>query len=194
MSFKIKNRKKKTIDKRTTIDAKHKNIVKQFKDEQKKIPSLKKELNKLKISYNKLLKKDLKDLNDYEFKIKDELEDNIEILENKIKSLESSKEEKDYYLNTSSLLFDYYDTSLSNKIINKKNNKNKTNRTVMDWLNKNQSNTENRRQAVCDNYLALTDPNFVKSFEKHEKDSLICEKCQIEKKCLLITGTLHLKN
>ena len=33
MSFKIKNRKKKTVDKRTTIDAKHKNIVKQFKDE-----------------------------------------------------------------------------------------------------------------------------------------------------------------
>ena len=39
MSFKIKNRKKKTVDNRTTIDAKHNNIVKKFKEEKKQYPS-----------------------------------------------------------------------------------------------------------------------------------------------------------
>ena len=190
MSFKIKNRKKKSVDKRTTIDAKHNNMVKHFKDEKKKLPTLKKELVKVNSSYQKLMEKNLKDFCDIEFITKDELEDKMELLEEEIEELENSTKEKNYFLETSPLLFDYYDTSLSNKVSEPKSKKDKGNKTVMDWLNKNQSNTENRRRQVCDNYLSLTDPNFVKSFEKQEKNSSQCEKCGIEKTTHLSDGCM----
>ena len=54
MSFKIKNRKKKTVDRRTTIDAKHNNIIKEFKEKKKKLPLYKKELLKIRKEYDKL--------------------------------------------------------------------------------------------------------------------------------------------
>ena len=190
MSFKVKNRKKKTVDRRTTIDAKHKAIVKEFNESKKQLPSLKKELKKVKNSYDILNKKNLRDFSDEEFIKKDELEDKIEELEKKIDNLENSVEEKDYYLNTSALLFDYYDNSLSNKVLEEKGKKHKSNKTVMDWLNKNQAQTENVRRKVCDNYLALTDPNFVKSFDKNETQSSICEKCGIEKMTHLSEGCM----
>ena len=47
MSFKVKNRKKNNVDNRTTIDAKHNNKIKIFK-EKKKYHLFKRELNKLK--------------------------------------------------------------------------------------------------------------------------------------------------
>ena len=64
MSFKIKNRKKKSVDKRTTIDAKHNNMVRQFKDEKKKLPILKKDLIRYTNSYQKLMSKNLRDFSD----------------------------------------------------------------------------------------------------------------------------------
>ena len=125
MSFKIKNRKKKTVDNRTTIDAKHNSIVKKFKEEKKMFPNLKKDLSRTKKTYQKLMLKSLKEFSDEEFELKDELEDKIEMLESKIKDLQESKEEKQYYLDTSSLLFDYYNNSLSTKVVDEKCKKKK---------------------------------------------------------------------
>ena len=45
MSFKVKNRKKKTTDKRTTIDAKHNNKIKIFKEQKKALSPKNRELN-----------------------------------------------------------------------------------------------------------------------------------------------------
>ena len=190
MSFKVKNRKKKTIDRRTTIDAKHNTIIKKFKDEKKQLPKLKKELQQINNQYKKLTKKSLKDFIDEEFEIKDNLEDKIEILENKIEKLEKSVDEKNYFLHTSELLFNYYDNSLGTRIVEDKSKVNKGNKTVMDWLNKNQSNTENIRRTVCDNYLSITDPNFVKTFQKQESQSSICSRCDIEKTTHLSDGCM----
>ena len=44
MSFKVKNRKKKFIDTRTTIDAKHNKQLKELKDKRNKLPLKKKQL------------------------------------------------------------------------------------------------------------------------------------------------------
>lgn len=190
MSFKIKNRKKKTVDNRTTIDAKHNSIVKKFKEEKRMCPNLKKDLARTKKTYQKLMLKSLKEFTDEEFELKDELEDKIETLEIKIKDLEESKEEKQYYLDTSSLLFDYYNNSLSTKVVDDKCKKKKGKKTVMDWLNKNQGNTENVRRKVCDNYMSIIDPNFVKSFEKQEQQNTYCETCGIEKTTHLSDGCM----
>lgn len=190
MSFKIKNRKKKTVDKRTTIDAKHNSIIKKFKDEKKQLPTLRKEYRKLKKNYDKLMLKSLKEFTDEEFEKKDDMEDKMEYLENKISNLENSVEEKNYYLNTSNLLFDYYDNSLSSKVVDEKCKKTKSQKTVMDWLNKNQTNTENVRRKVCDNYLSIIDPNFVKTYEKQELQNSYCETCGIEMTTHLSEGCM----
>ena len=120
MSFKIKNRKKKTVDNRTTIDAKHNSIIKKFKEDKKQCPAYKKELIKCRKSLDKLMEKSMKEFSDEDFELKDSLEDRIEFLEKKIYDLENSVEEKKYYLETSNLLFDYYDISLSSKKVMKK--------------------------------------------------------------------------
>lgn len=194
MSFKIKNRKKKTVDNRTTIDAKHNSIIKKFKEEKKQCPGFKKELIKCQKMLSKLMLKSMKEFNDEDFELKDILEDKIEFLKEKIYSLEKSVEEKKYYLETSCLLFDYYDTSLSSKKLNEKSKKNSSQKTVMDWLNKNQTNTENVRRKVCDNYMSIIDPSFVKSYYKQEQHNSYCDKCSIEKTTHLSEGCMICTN
>ena len=109
MSFKVKNRKKTTVDNRTTIDAKHNTKVRYFKDLKKSVPVKKKKLSNLKNQYEILMSKPLKEFTDEEFEVKNQLEDKIEILEKEVKEIEDGKEEKEYYKTTSNILFDYYD-------------------------------------------------------------------------------------
>ena len=66
------------------------------------------------------------------------------------------------------------DKNTSIKISNCKEKNKKTitgQKTVMEWLNDNQTKKENTRQVV-DNYLSLTDPNFVKSLKVMKKIAL----------------------
>ena len=44
MSFKVKNRKKKYVDTRTTIDAKHNKQIKEFREKKNKLPAKRKQL------------------------------------------------------------------------------------------------------------------------------------------------------
>ena len=72
MSFKVKNRKKKVIDNRTTIDAKHNNYLKQFKEKKKNLPLKKKELKNLKNELSKLNQIPIRELDDQQFLLKDD--------------------------------------------------------------------------------------------------------------------------
>ena len=187
MSFKTKNRKKKCVDTRVTIDAKHNEQVKLFKEKKRQLPLKKRELNKLKIEYDKLMNKNLRNFTDEEFLQKDNLEDELDLIEKEIYNLENSVEEKEYYLKTSNLLFDYYDNNKSNVVKKKKNSKG--NKTVMDWLNKNQDKTENNRQKICDSYLSITNPEYVRQVNNSD-DELTCSKCNIEKTTHLSDGCM----
>ena len=190
MSFKTKNRKKKCTDTRVTIDAKHNEQVKLFKEKKKLLPVKKKELSKLENELEKIIRKDLKEFTDEEFNIKDELEDKIDFVKKEIYNLENSVEEKEYYLQTSNLLFDYYDNSKSSVVKKKKNNKG--NKTVMDWLNKDQDKLENNRQKICDSYLSITNPEFVRQINNSD-DEMTCLKCNIEKTTHLSDGCMICK-
>ena len=190
MSFKVKNKKRAIIDNRTTIDAKHNIKIKYFKELQKSFTGKKKKLKLYKEQYTILMNKPLKELNDIEFLKKNELEDKIEILEKEVDDIESSKEEKEYYKNTGNILFDYYDTSNKNskkEIVKEQLNK-KGSKTVMDWLNKNNQLNSNTKQDICDDYLSLTDPCFVKNIKNNYED--FCLNCNIEKKTHLADGCM----
>ena len=188
MSFKVKNRKKTVIDTRTTIDAKHNTKIKYFKELKKSLPGKKKKLLNLENQYKNLLNKNLKEFTDEEFELKDSLEDSIEILKKDITKIESNEEEKNYYTETGGILFNYYDNSTLSKIQGTPNEKvnPKGSKTVMDWLNKSNQVATNSKQEICDNYLSLTDPNFVRSIRTNTDDFSL--KCNVEKKIHLSDG------
>ena len=191
MSFKVKNRKKKSVDNRITIDAKHNNKLKLFEIKKKNLITLNNKLLNLKKKLKNFNNIKLKDLTIEQFNEKDILEDEIYNLEKNIEEIENSKEEKDYFLNTSNLLFNYYSNnndSISNIVKSKKKSNSKT---VMDWLNKNDSIKENKRKKICDKYLEYTDSNFVKKIE--DSSSSLCGKCNIEKIVHLSEGNMICK-
>ena len=190
MSFKVKNRKRTIIDNRTTIDAKHNTKIKYFKELKKSLPFKKKKLKLFKEQYEKLMKKSLKKLSDLEFEKKNDLEDKIEQIKKDVNDIENGLEEKEYYKKTGNILFDYYDnTNKNNKIQNIKENQNqKGTKSVMDWLNKNNQINSNTKQDICDNYLSLTDPCFVKNIKNNSED--FCLKCNVEKKTHLSDGCM----
>ena len=189
MSFKVKNRKKIVIDTRTTIDAKHNTKIKYFKELKKSLPVKKKQLLNIEKQYNNLMSKGLKEFSDDDFELKNKLEDNIGELKTNIENIENSDEEKDYYTNTGTILFDYYDNSSNGKKKQKNEKLNLNgNKTVMDWLNKNNQVNNNSKQEICDNYLSITDPNFVKTIKINTED--YCLNCNIEKKTHLADGCM----
>ena len=190
MSFKVKNRKKTTVDNRTTIDAKHNTKVRYFKDLKKSVPVKKKKLSNLKNQYEILMSKPLKEFTDEEFEVKNQLEDKIEILEKEVKEIEDGKEEKEYYKTTSNILFDYYDNSNKSNRQNNINTKININssKSVMDWLNKSNPVNNTSKQDICDNYLSLTDSTFVKNIKNNYED--YCLRCNCEKKTHLSDGCM----
>jgi len=189
MSFKVKNRKKVVIDTRTTIDAKHNTKIKYFKELKKSLPVKKKQLLNIEKQYNNLMSKGLKEFSDDDFELKNKLEDNIGELKTNIENIENSDEEKDYYTNTGTILFDYYDNSSNGKKKQKNEKLNLNgNKTVMDWLNKNNQVNISSKQEICDNYLSITDPNFVKTLKINTED--YCLNCNIEKKTHLADGCM----
>ena len=185
MSFKVKNRKKKFIDTRTTIDAKHNKQLKELRDKRNKLP-LKKELKQLKQKYFKFENVDLKTLSNEDFDYKHDLEDRIEIISKEIKYLENNTEENEYLLKTANLLHEYYENDKKTSTPRKTQNNSKS---VMDWLNKD-AVIKNSKKDVCDQYLSLTDENFVKNFENQSE---ICDKCSGEKVIHLSKGCMICK-
>ena len=183
MSFKEKPRKKIYSDSRITIDAKHNKKLKYFKEIKNSLNEKRKKLGETKKKYNELIQKSLKLFTDDEFELKYILEDLIEDLEKEIKNLEDNKEEKDYYNNTGHILFEYYNKNKTSSKTVKVNNE----KTVMDWLNKNNKYNKTNKQDICENYLKATDPNFVKSIDNiYQHD--FCLKCNIEKKTHISEG------
>ena len=186
MSFKVKNRKKKFVDTRTTIDAKHNKQINEFREIKNKLPIKKKILKTLKQSYIKYENINLKKLSDEQFDEKNDLEDKIDDLEKEIKVLENNEEENTYLLKTSNLLFNYYE---NNKKPIETKHAPKNSKIVMEWLNKG-IQTKNSRKNICEQYLTLTDSDFVRHYDT---PSDLCEKCQGEKVIHLSKGCMICK-
>jgi len=177
------------VDTRITIDAKHNNKIHYFKELNESLPLKKKNLNILKKKLNIINQRILKELTNDEFNLKIKMEDEIELLKETILDIESNKEEKEYYKKTGSILFDYYDNSNKyDKKITNSINKKRNSKSVMDWFNKNNKIKSNTKKEVCDKYLSLTDPNFVRKINEMPPD--FCKNCNIERKTHLSDGCL----
>jgi hypothetical protein len=104
---------KSSINENITIDAKHNDMVKHFKDLQKSIPVLKNDLKNLINKYKTL---DIKDKTEFEIIMeKNDLRDKINELKEKINSIVEKEEENKYFLEVGVLLHNYYETMENSK-------------------------------------------------------------------------------
>lgn len=104
---------KSAINENITIDAKHNDMVKYFKDLQKSIPVLKNDLKNLINKYKTL---DTKDKSEFEVIMeKNDLRDKINELKARINSIVEKEEENKYFLEVGVLLHNYYETMENSK-------------------------------------------------------------------------------
>ncbi len=106
--FKQKNKKIIQSDNRITLDAKHNEIIKNFKDEYKNIKKYQQELDILKEKLNKILDNPPDIINPDDLTIQFDLENRIKELQLKIDNLENQKDETDYIIETGNILYEYY--------------------------------------------------------------------------------------
>jgi hypothetical protein len=210
-SFKTKNKvKKKELTSRVTLDALHNDKIKQFNQNESVLKKMEMELVILKKKLSLINKKKLKELSDQELDDKFTILDNIRDIDTKIKNIKSKSEDIDYFLDTGSLLFQYY--TITNNIANgnvKKNTLKKklpsaNTKSVMEYFKGiidtssdsgeddpiKQQNTHifQSRANIYDQYMIKTDKNFVLTNDKTLLD--ICQDCSVEKTLYISDGKL----
>jgi hypothetical protein len=167
-SFKHKTNKKIILDEKSivTLDSKHKELEKEFmKEKEETLP----ELRAKKKYFNNLLSTDTSLTIDHKIEIKDMLYD----ITQKINGLKKYK--KDYYLNNSKYIFDYFenkkDVSLNNNKTKLLNNFFKINST-----NDEIQNTVINKDSV-QKYLSNMDESFI-NLNKFIVETDICQYCK----------------
>ncbi len=171
-----KNKKKINICPQATIDSIHNEKISNFELNKKNIIQLKKDLQLLLDKHKTLSKIPNNQLSDEDLEKKLIVLDEIKELKKKIEEIESEKSPNKYLLNTSNILFEYYE----------KNNENKTEKiSVLDLFN-NKSNNNNNDN-IIDNYLNYVNNTYITKKKNNNnnnsefKDLYYCNICNNEK-------------
>lgn len=147
-----------------TLDTCHEKKLETFNKTYNNISSLEKELKK--VQRNIKNEKDKNTLFDLKKKEKNVKSD--------IFKINSKKEEIDYLVNTSEILFNYYDS-----VENKDNEQKVKNINILDFFNKDitniKSNQDLNRSDLLETYLASTDKNYINNNLSCEID--VCYYC-----------------
>lgn len=106
--FKQKNKKIVQCDSRITLDAKHNEIIKNFKEEQKNLKKYYLELKLEEEKLDKIQKNDSIALNPDDLTGIFLIQNNIDELKEKIKNIELQSKETDYFIKTGNILYEYY--------------------------------------------------------------------------------------
>ena len=176
---------------RITIDAQHELKLKKFKKNKLQLKKIQlKLLNSEKI-YLKFLNIPSSNLNENEIENKLSLKEEINKLKKEIELINNNKELNNYLLNTSNILYQYYDNPSSIKHKHKINNS-KQKKTVVDFFNKNtdekvviesyQLNNNIKqytKNKLINDYLKITDTNYVKITENFSIN--YCKECNCER-------------
>jgi hypothetical protein len=188
--------KNKTTDSRKTLDAKHKDIIKLFKDRKKSLPQKKREL--------KELRKNLEKESDFEEIFI--LEKKISLIEEEITQIENNEEEE-YFLKTSDLLYKYYcpkenlpdnDSDESDEIVS--NNVNSKTKSISFYFNQdndkdtttnNPKRKEVNKAKILDKFLLITEDDHIPTTLNKQE---ICDSCQIEMEIKKLEGIIVCTN
>lgn len=168
-----------------TLDVQHTQRLQDIQEKIDKIDNLKRELTKIESKLSQL--EDSKkhgQFSDSHFENYMNLIDTKNVLERDLHNMEQNSNEIDYYVNTASILFKYYDIvekgaydemTANNKVIKeqsilkyfmpKANEKDET---------KVEKDDVDDRASLLDKYLAYTDVNYLKSIDTECKDTCTC--------------------
>jgi predicted RNA-binding Zn-ribbon protein involved in translation (DUF1610 family) len=171
-----------------TLDTMHHNIIDKFKEKTKDYNNYVEYLSKLNIEKESIMS-NIVELSKEKVNIQSEEYDNlwnsnIKIKEEIYKINKNIEEirnnnEIEYYTNTSEILFNYY--NMLEDESNRNNNKN--NKTVLDALNNKKENKINTEKTnLVDEYLSLTNKQYVKKVNKENIE--ICKECDNQLTCL----------
>ena len=108
-------------------------------------------------------------------------------IENSIKQHESSSDEIDYYINTSSILFQYYDLvekGMSENNLNNMNNNTLKDKSILKYfVSPSQESTignktvySDDKATLLDKYMSFTESNFIKTIDNSENVDT-CSNC-----------------
>jgi hypothetical protein len=140
----FKEKKKSNVDKnksnslQTTIESKHNEIVKSYRDLKKTIPTKKIQLNHLYSELEKINNITSSELSEEQISHKFMLKEQISNLEKDIQNIESEQNLKEYILNTGHMLYNYFDDNSlkpnkkTNSVVN--NNNIIYKKTVLDFF------------------------------------------------------------
>lgn len=159
-------------DKLLNLDTEHKLKIKELTMDKKELKSQKIYIQKLIVEFDKLNVKPSIELKDFELEKKLNLKEEIQNLTLKINNIEKNKNINNYLLNTTHILYNYYDKKNSQSIIDFFNLKKDL--TINDDKNKIKNEYLKKINKMCNKNIEKT--NF--------KEEFMCKKCSIEKICI----------
>lgn len=182
-----------------TLDIRHKSMVDGFEDNQNRLKQIH---NQYRINQERLEALKLKpncELTDDEIKNAINLKEKQVILEKEIKEIDSNKDELEYYVNTSDILFNYYNLLENNTdeggITNFiKDNDTEDNVTIAHLFTKgnkedldkiSNKNIKTSRFHLLDDYLSYTDKNYINNNIPQDNSSK-CSYCNGNIKDVLV--------
>ena len=128
---------------RVTIDAKHKGKMQEFKNDKLSLVDLESKLNTLNYKYQILSNKKNIELSDIELEKKLSIREEIDSLKKSISDIRSNKNANQYLLNTSNILFQYYEKNEGFKSVKQTNSDTKS---VLDFFAPQKSNEKAKKK------------------------------------------------
>lgn len=191
--FKEKKKKKIKDVIEPTLDAKHKDYLAKIDETKNSLPHLENRLKNLQREFEKLDKIPMWEISDEDLESKFQIKDNIDELKSEIKNIYNNNDEDDYFLNTSHILFNYYEKK--NKGENSVNIEQQSNKkSVLNFFQKdipkkvdvkkddpdNDKYNNMSKSDILSCYLNYTSENYIPEFENEEDN--YCPNCNIENK------------
>tara|TARA_Y100000996_G_scaffold408732_1_gene388290 strand:+ start:735 stop:1913 length:1179 start_codon:yes stop_codon:yes gene_type:complete len=159
--FNIKTKIRKNTQHKLTLDVMHKNKIDTLETEKNDLPNLKNELETLQNQKKELSTKHKSTMTDAELDLFLSIDDKIIKLQKEIDNLKNDNHKINYLLDTSDIIFEYYDSDNTNNTdINNDNNdisihnKNIKKSKVSDFFNI-KNFTNNKKAVLFDKYLEL---------------------------------------
>lgn len=200
-----------------TLDFCHKNNIETFINKRDSLEENNERLAVLKSDLEQIYNKPNNEKTDEDFKNMVLFNDEIKSIETHIQDIVTNKEEIDYYSNTADILYNYYDLVENNSdnnmnITNHLNNANNQNKkTILEYFHKKPSiahdesvnanneqtycniSTSNNRASLLDEYLSITDKNYIND-NIDNNIALKCEFCNSMEKTVLNNDSISVCN
>lgn len=164
---------KRSDENRITLDSKHQEIVKKFKNDSKTIPQKKDRIKDLEILI-------IACVNEENYEKLNDLQTELDQLKEDVQLHEDNKEEKDYYLRTNNLLLDYYKTTDLIKNDDSDSEVEIDQDEISDHNGKRQFYSvkgKHNKANILNDYLSIVDPGLVTI---QTQKSHLCPNCGVD--------------